>query len=100
MVKKITLKAQKQNNLLLISNVTATVILNLGHAVWVAIVISTKTSRLTTYCVLAVDVLFNIYETYSIIKRHGKVIPMDENSKITNEWKINLIKLIHSTYNF
>ena len=84
---------QSNDNVLLISNIAVTVLANLSHAVWVAIVISTKTSRFTTYCVLAVDVLFNIHETYRIIKRRQKVSSTDINNKTIEEWKRDVIKL-------
>ena len=84
---------KSSHNLLLISKLTATVRINLGHAVWVAIVITTKASRLTTYCVLAVDVIFNIYETYTIIRRQRSISPTNTNEKVGNTWKADVLKL-------
>ena len=85
---------ESNHNLLLISKLTATVRVNLGHAVWVAIVISTKASRLTTYSVLAVEVLFNLYETYTIIRRQKSISPTNQNAKVGNIWKADVLKLV------
>ena len=85
---------KSSDNLLLISKLTATVRVNLGHAVWVAIVISTKASRLTTYSVLAVEVLFNLYETYTIIRRQKSISPTNQNAKVGNIWKADVLKLV------
>ena len=84
---------KSSHNLLLISKLTATVRINVGHAVWVAIVISTKASRLTTCCVLAVDVIFNIYETYAIIRKQRNISPTNTNEKVGNTWKADVLKL-------
>ena len=57
----------------MIFNLTATVAMNLMHAFYVAITISTKVSQLTAICILAVDVFINLYDTYSITKRRKQV---------------------------
>ena len=81
------------DNLLWISNMTSTVLINIHHAVWVTIVISTKTSRFTTYCILAAEVLLNLYTTFTIIKRHRLVSPTSANERERNEVKEEALKL-------
>ena len=80
-------------NLEQIFNLTATIKVNLAHAVYVAIVISTKTTQFTTLCVLAVDVLFNIYGCYKIIRKRQIIHSTNTNEKIRNSWKVDVLKL-------
>lgn len=80
-------------NLLLISDVTSTVLINMHHAVWATIVICTKTSRFTTYCILAADVILNLYATLTIIKRHRLVSPTSDSGVERNGVKEDAVKL-------
>ena len=72
---------------------TATVLINLQHAVSVAITISTKTSRLTTLCILTADTLLNLYETYRIIKRFRMISPANTDVENRNKWRVDVLKL-------
>ena len=76
-----------------IFDLTATVLINLQHAVSVAITISTKTSRLTTLCILTADTLLNLYETYRIIKRFRMISPENTDVENRNKWRVDALKL-------
>ena len=75
-------------------NLTATVVMNLLHAIYVAITISTKASQLTAICILVVDVLINWYETYTIIKRCVRISSSNASIEESNRLKMDVLKLI------
>ena len=65
----------------LIPKLTATVIINLGHACFLATIISSLVTDFTSYSILAVDFIINLFLTYKIIKMHRKVSPTDAREK-------------------
>ena len=78
---------------LMIFNLTATVLINLHHACSVAITISTKASLSTTICILAVDVIINLYETFTIIKRSVLISSSSTCQDERNALKMEALKL-------
>ena len=56
----------------IIFNLTATVMINLQLAVWVAIVVTATASRLTICCILTSDIFINLYEIYTIKSLFGE----------------------------
>ena len=77
----------------MIFNLTATVAMNLIHAFYVAITISTKVSQLTAICILAVDVFINLYDTYSITKRSRQVSTSGTRKEDKDGLKIDALTL-------
>ena len=68
----------------LIPKLTATALLNTGHAGSVATLISALSTDITAYSILAVDFMINMLVLHKIIKLHRKILPtMDarENDK-------------------
>ena len=92
--KKIWKKLDKSgDDNLIIFNLTATILINLQHACFVAITISTKASFSTTICILAVDVSLNLYETYTIIKRSLLVSSSSTSQEERNALKMDALTL-------
>ena len=65
----------------LIPKLTATVVVNTAHAGFVAMIIGSVASDITSYSILAVDFMMNLFITYKIIKLHRKVSPTDDREK-------------------
>ena len=69
-----------------IPKIIVTISLNIVHAFFVAVVISTLATKLTAFCILGVDVLINFHDTYKVVKI--KTTVSSENSHETQEMKI------------
>ena len=55
-----------------ILELTPTIIINLYHAFWVSIIITSRVSSTTEYLILAADFIINIYNTIKILRIHRK----------------------------
>ena len=69
-----------------IPKIIVTISLNIVHAFFVAVVISTLATKLTAFCILGVDVLINFHDTYKVVKI--KTTVSSENSHEIQEMKI------------
>ena len=83
------LKRTENDNrtLLFIPKLIITISLNIVHAFFVAVVISTLATKLTAFCILGVDVLINFHDTYKIVKTMQTV--SSENSQEIQKMKID-----------
>ena len=61
----------------LIPKLTATTLLNTGHACFLATVISSLSTDVTSYSILFVDFALNLFMLHKIIKLHRKTSPTD-----------------------
>jgi hypothetical protein len=79
----------------LVPKLTATIVINIDHAFFVAIIIANSSTPGTSYAILAVDFILNLYNTYRIIKLHRKTISSDalETENLKVEKKEETLKL-------
>ena len=73
--------ANRKSNLPpLIQRLTPTICTSLTYAFWVAQVVSSAASTTTGYCLLAVDFIWNIYNTYKITKSYRKTTDFSDRN--------------------
>ena len=65
----------------LIQRLTPTICTSLTYGFWVAQVVSSAASTTTGYCLLGVDFMLNVYNTYNITKLHRKISSTQEQDR-------------------
>ena len=71
-IKKTSLSETSQAQMMIL-RLTPAISVNISHAFWMAIIISSQASQMTTRLILAVDFLLNLYSTYVILKLHRRI---------------------------
>ena len=74
--------------LILVPKLAATLAVNIVHSFFVAMIISTSSTPITSYCLLAADFFLNLYSSYEIVQRHRKIDPtisMEYEKSITKK---------------
>ena len=91
---KITIDYEK--TLPFIPEIIVSISINIVHAFFAAVVISTLATRFTAYCILGVEVVLNFYETYKIVKSMRNISPENhcENERRRNERTVESLTLI------
>ena len=74
--------------------VTATISIHIVYAIFIAIVISSQATGMTSYCILAVEFLLNLYSSYRILRLPRKISPDDDSEKINLEKKEETVLLL------
>jgi hypothetical protein len=82
-----------RNTTPLIPTLTATISVNVVHAFFIAIVISSQATEMTSYCILAVEFLLNLYSSYKILRLHRKTSPINDTEKRILEKKEETVLL-------
>ena len=79
----------------LIPKLTATTLVNLGHAINVAGIISSMATEITSYSILTVDFMMNLFLLHNIIRLHRNITPTDasENERRMIEKTENIMIL-------
>ena len=60
-----------------VSKLIATTVINIAHAYFIAMIISSLATEITSYSILAVDFMITLYSAYRIIRLQGKVSQVD-----------------------
>ena len=83
LMKLLKITTDNEKTLPMIPKITVAISVNIVHAFFVAVVISTLATRFTAFCILGVDVVINLYETYKNVKSMRNVSPENnhENEK-------------------
>ena len=79
----------------LVPKLTALIAVNIVHAFFVAMILGNSSTKVTSYAILAVEVILNLYSSYQIIKLHRKTVSKDllETEKIMTEKKEETLQL-------
>jgi len=79
----------------LVPKLTATVAVNIVHAFFVAMMLANSSTEITSYAILAVEFILNLYASYQIIKLHRKTVSKDclETEAILIEKKEETVQL-------
>jgi hypothetical protein len=97
-VKFLTKSIDMKTTIPLIPKLVGSMSVNIGHAFFIATVLSSGIPPITCYFILSMDVVFNLYNSYKIIKIQTKVAP--ENLKIFQKTEETILLFLSETIEF